>query len=235
MNAASAPQLPYNGSILRWAREWRGKTIEEAAKRLQTNPDNVEAWEKGDGTPTVRQARMLADFYERSFLEFFLEEAPQLREPELVPDFRLQKGADDPQENREIWHIQRWAETQRLNALDLLDMMGEEPPTVPKSLQATVDSNPEQLAELVRKEGAFGIRQQIDLKSNERNKLPKLIRTAFERLGVLVLRRTDLSNYGVRGITVAEFPLPTIVFGNEAPTAQAFTLAHEFGHILLRA
>ena len=90
------------------------------------------------------------------------------------------------------------------------------------------------MAEAVRREAHFNIRRQLELTWSDRQLLPKLIRGAFESLGVVVLRRTDLGDYGVRGITLAEFPLPAIVFGSEAPTAQSFTLAHEFGHILRR-
>ena len=233
MNAEAAPRLPYNGDILRWARLWRGKTVEEAAQRLQTKPENIVAWENDDGAPTVRQARMLAELYERSFLEFFLSAPPQLRESDLVPDYRLHRDAEHPSE-RELWHIQRWAEAKRLNALDLFAMLGEEPPIFPEKLAATVASNPERLAEQVRENAHFTIRQQFALKGNSKALLPSRIRSAFERLGVLVLRRTDLGNYGVRGISLAEFPLPTIVFGNEAPAGQSFTLAHEFGHVLLK-
>lgn len=233
MNAEVAPRLPYNGDILRWARLWRGKTVEEAAQRLQTKPENIVAWENGDGAPTVRQARMLADLYDRSFLEFFLSAPPELRESDLVPDYRLHRDVEQP-DDRELWHIQRWAEAKRLNALDLYEMIGETPPAFPDKLAATVESNPERLAEEVRKEARFTVRQQLDLKGGDKALLPSLIRSAFERLGVLVLRRTDLGNYGIRGICIAEFPLPTIVFGKEAPAGQSFTLAHEFGHVLLK-
>lgn len=233
MNAEVAPRLPYNGAILRWARLWRGKTVEEAATRLQTKSENIIAWENGDGAPTVRQARMLADMYGRSFLEFFLSAPPKLHESDLVPDYRLHRNAEQ-RSDRELWHIQRWAESKRLNALDLYEMIGEAPQSFPERLAATVESNPERLAEEVRKEAHFTIRQQLALKGNRRVLLPILIRSAFERLGVLVLRRTDLGNHGVRGISIAEFPLPVIVFGNEAPAGQSFTLAHEFGHVLLK-
>ena len=52
---------------------------------------------------------------------------------------------------------------------------------------------------------------------------------------MLTLKRTDLAKFGVRGICLAEFPLPAIVFTKESPSAQAFTLVHEFAHVLLKA
>jgi Zn-dependent peptidase ImmA (M78 family) len=51
---------------------------------------------------------------------------------------------------------------------------------------------------------------------------------------VLILRKNDLKNAAIRGICLAEFPLPVIIFRNEAPAGQAFTLAHEFAHVLIK-
>ena len=232
MTVKTSPRLPFNGDVLHWAREWRGKTLEEAAQKLRTKKDKISSWEKGESVPTARQARMLADFYERGFLEFFLPEPPELNESELVPDYRLDRNAT-PHDDRELWHIQRWAETQHLNAIDLYDMLEESPPVIPPELKATLKTDPERIAKKVRQAANFPIQRQLDLTGNDRQSLPKLIRAAFESIGVLVLRGKGLSKHSVRGISIAKFPLPTIVFGNEAITAQPFTLAHELGHILL--
>lgn len=56
----------------------------------------------------------------------------------------------------------------------------------------------------------------------------------FESLGILAFRRPDLQALGIRGICLAEYPLPVIVFRTEAPSAQSFTLAHELAHVVLR-
>ena len=232
MTVKTSPRLPFNGDVLHWAREWRGKTLEEAAQKLRTKKDKISSWEKGESVPTARQARMLADFYERGFLEFFLPEPPELNESELVPDYRLDRNAT-PHDDRELWHIQRWAETQHLNAIDLYDMLEESPPVIPPELKATLKTDPERIAKKVRQVANFPIQRQLDLTGNDRQSLPKLIRAAFESIGVLVLRGKGLSKHSVRDISIAKFPLPTIVFGNEAITAQPFTLAHELGHILL--
>lgn len=234
MNATSSPRLPFNPSVLRWAREWRGRTVEEAAKKLNLDPDKVLAWEQGDAVPTVRQGRILADFYERPFLEFFLSRKPNVKVSELLPDFRLHRDAPDPQGDREVRAIQDWAEGMRHNALDLYSLLGEAPPKLPEGLRASISTSPEFAAKKARAESTFPIEKQINRLSSERAQVPKRIRTAIEAMGVLVLKESGLKKFGVRGLTIFETPLPVIVFSTESPAAQAFTLCHEFGHIILQ-
>jgi Zn-dependent peptidase ImmA (M78 family)/transcriptional regulator with XRE-family HTH domain len=233
MNAETS-QLPFNGAMLRWAREWRGRSVEETARKVGTSSDKLIAWEAGDAVPSVRQARMLADYYDRAFLEFFLKAPPPVADSPLVPDFRLHRDAADPRENRELKMIQAWAEEKRLNALDLFDVLGEPVPEFPKGLHAAIGSNPELAAKAARDLAGFSDDAQFALTSQERAIMPKLVRGAIERLGVLVLKEGALAKYGVRGLTVFADPLPVVVFGTEAPVAQAFTMSHELGHIILQ-
>jgi len=135
--AALKEKVPFSKDVLRWARERRQRTIEEAARRVGTDPTNVADWEEGRKVPTVKQARELAAFYERPVLEFLLDEPPPLKEPTLVPDLRMHRGAPDPRERRELLDIQAWAEEQRLNALDLYETLGDAPPSVPSELTAS--------------------------------------------------------------------------------------------------
>ncbi|MCD2325017.1 XRE family transcriptional regulator [Sphingomonas sp. IC-56] len=232
--ALKPPRLPFNGRMLRWAREWRGRSIDDAAKKLNTNPANIEAWERGESVPSVRQARMLAGFYERGFLEFFLDRPPPVVESALVPDFRLHRDAADPTGDRELRAIQSWAEEQRLNALDLFEMLGDAPPEFPAELFATIASNPETVASAARKVTALAVEDQMGLEPAQRPTMPKLFRRAIERLGVLVLKESALAKYGVRGLCVFATPLPVIVYGTEAPAAQSFTMAHELAHVILQ-
>ena len=80
--------------------------------------------------PTVLQARTLADFYERPFLEFFRRSLPPVKEPDLVPDFRRPRDAKklNAERERDLKLILGWAEAQRENALDLYGEIGEEAP-----------------------------------------------------------------------------------------------------------
>jgi len=226
--------LPFNPNVLRWAREWRGRSVEEAAQKINVAEDKVLAWEEGVAVPTVRQARMLAGFYERSFLEFFLSRIPNVAETRLAPDFRLHKKAPDPRGDREVQMIQDWAEGTRQSAIELFAVVGDDVPTIPVEFRATLETNPEWAASEARRLCGYTIEDQIALGSAERGRVAKDIRHAIERLGVLVLKDSRLSKYGVRGLTLFAQPLPVIIFGTEAPTAQAFTLAHELGHISLQ-
>lgn len=220
--------------MLRWAREWREKSIEEAAEKLKKSPDVISNWEKNIGSPTVKQARILAEFYGRHFLEFFLPTPPEIPSPAQIPDFRMHAGAPPPVSNWDLRHIQQWIETQRINALDLFEELRESPPEIPASIFASISSNPETAAAHARRALEFSIQEQVGIPTRDFASLPGLIRKKLEKLGVLTLRHNGLRDFGIRGICIAAFPLPVIVFRDESPTAQAFTLAHEFGHVLSR-
>ncbi len=223
-----------NPDVLKWAREWRGRTLEEAAKRVKKQPDDIAAWERGDKTPTLHQARELVAFYDRHFVELMLPEPPVLPEPTSLPDYRTHRQTLPPAEDWEFQEIQRWVETQRINALDLYEEIGETPPEFPASLFATLDDAPDVVANRAREILDFPVERQVVMTAEQARKLPDILRGLFESVGVLTLKRTDLAKFRVRGICLAEFPLPAIVFTKESPAAQAFTLVHEFAHVVLK-
>lgn len=234
-NAPTTENRWLNPAVLKWAREWRGRTLEEAASKFSNkSADDIAAWERGEKTPTVNQARALAAYYDRPFLELLLPQPPYLPEPVSLPDYRMQRDTLPPAKDWELKNIQQWAETQRINALDLYSEVGEQPPTVPESLFASSDDAPTDVASRSRDILGFPIESQVVMTQEQAAKLPDLLRHLFESIGVLTLKRTDLVKLKVRGICIAEFPLPVIVFTKESPSAQAFTLVHEFAHVLLK-
>lgn len=232
MNAAP----PYNPTILRWARERSGFPIEEAARRVNTSVDRVADWENPDASrrPTVKQARRLAALYGRPFLEFFAKEVPEVPGVKLAPDFRFHRVPPSALEIAALESVQLWAEEQRLNALDLMEMLGEEPPEFPSQLYASLDDDVETAAAKVRGAISFPIQDQLGLKVAQRRTLPDILRALFTNCGVLVLKQSGLQKARARGLCLFAQPLPVIVYGKEAFGAQAFTLAHEFAHVLLQ-
>jgi Zn-dependent peptidase ImmA (M78 family)/transcriptional regulator with XRE-family HTH domain len=232
-SAQKRQDVPFNRRVFKWARERRGRSYEDAAKGVNVAATKIAEWESGESKPTVRQARLLAEVYKRPFLEFFAKDLPDVAETRLVPDFRMHKDAPSAAEKIGLIDIQSWAETQRLNALDLYEILGDDPPGLPDALHATTSVSPVDAAGRTREILDFPISQQMGLSSSDRGKLPRILRTKIEAVGALVLRNSALSEVGVRGVCIYSTPLPIIVFGSEAPGAQAFTLAHELGHVAL--
>ena len=234
---AKKPAIPISSKMLSWARGWAGVSIEAAAKRVGVESERVQEWEKPESgvKPTVRQARELADLYGRQFVEFFRGEPPPEAQPSKVPDFRLHRGAEDPTSLREMRDIRVWAEAQRENALTLFEEVGEDVPAIPASMFVSMRTGPETAAKIAREKMGFPIEEQVGRNINDRRLIPNIIRVCIEPLGILCLKHTRLSALGTRGFCLAVFPLPIIVFGNEAASAQAFTLLHELAHVMLKS
>jgi Zn-dependent peptidase ImmA (M78 family)/transcriptional regulator with XRE-family HTH domain len=221
--------------MLEWAREWRGRTPEEAAEKLKKAPEQILAWERGESAPTAKQARTLAAFYGRPFLELFLSRPPFIPVPTAIPDYRMHAGAPTHEETYESREFQQWVETQRVNALDLYSEIGDTPPEVPSAMFASLKDKPDTVASRARAALSFTAQEQLALPKSRIEQLSTILRRRMEAVGILTLKRSEMKAFGIRGICVAEFPLPVIAFSSEAPTAQAFTLGHELAHILLRA
>ena len=226
--------IPFNGNMLRWAREWRGRTIDEAAHKLRKKPKDISDWEDGTRSPTVRQARNLAEYYDRHFIEFFLPTPPQLPEPTAIPDFRLHTGAPHPVDSWELRDTLKWIDARRSSALDLFAELGESPKEIPEDVFCAVNSDPDEAATKARNAMDFPIQSQIELEARFADTLPNILRSKLEQFGVLTLRSSKFAQFGIRGVCIGSFPLPVIAFKPEAPQGQAFTLAHEFGHVLSR-
>lgn len=227
-------ELPVNGEILAWARKRQRRSTEETAKSVGVSPDRLEAWEAGEAKPTVSQARRLAEVYRVPFLEFFSSTLPTLPIPVLIPDFRQYRDAEAAEEALEITEVQGWAEEQRLNAIDLFEIIGEQVPKLPPDLKAKIGDKAEDVGASIRKLIGPAPDLQMNLDEKGRRGFPAVLRRHFERVGVLVLKAGALARVRTRGLCIFADPLPIIVFTNESPNAQAFTLAHEFAHVLLQ-
>lgn len=233
--SATDTELPYNRRVLEWARVRTGMAVEEVAKKINVAAQKVIDWEAGESKPTTRQGRMLAAAYDRHFLEFFSDSIPEISQVVLVPDYRTFKGKDapGPKEKRSMVAVQEWAEEQRLNALAIIEELGDQPPVFSRNLRFGLDADVETAAEISREAMGLDIEDQLQIKKALRYTFPETLRDKIESMGVLVLKQSEITKLGARGICLFAEPLPVIVYGNESPGAQAFTLAHELGHVLL--
>ena len=231
MNAAARNQrAPVNPAMLAWARAQSGKTIEEVAVKFS----KIGSWERLESLPTVKQARELASFYNRSFLEFFRTTPPTLKQSAQLPDFRMIRGAPDPHEQPGLKSIQEWAAAQRENALDLLSELGDQPKVIPQEFFASIQNSPDDVASRTRNFIAFNFEEQVRITYSKKDTVVNILRQKIENFGVMVIKNSELQTFKARGMCLADFPLPVIVFGSESPGAQLFTLLHELAHIVLR-
>ncbi|CAN5781353.1 hypothetical protein BH20ACI3_BH20ACI3_16560 [soil metagenome] len=70
-------------SVLRWARESQGYSVEEVSSRLKRNPAEIAAWEAGEASPTYVQLETLAyKVYKRPLTVFFCRNL----QPSLTPN-----------------------------------------------------------------------------------------------------------------------------------------------------
>ncbi len=222
---------PYlNPQIMRWARERRGLSVIAAAAKVGVTPSRIIRWEAAADYPTVPQARRLAHVCKRPFMEFFLGEPPKLLEPRPIQDFRTARGKAVDASAPDFRDFLIWVDARRDDALDLhLDLRGE-PPSISAKLHASLRESPEEIAAAAGVELGMAPGSQTSMPAH---KFPGKLRAIFEHQGIITLRVGKLGQFGARGVCFASKVLPAIVFGNEAPAAQAFTLAHELGHVLL--
>jgi len=218
--------------LLRWARERASIGISELEKRFP----KLEAWERGEQQPSLRQLEAFAHAVHVPIGYLFLSEPPVETLP--VPDLRTHgdRPLRQPSPNlldtiylcqqRQDW----FREFARVYGMERLPFVGS----------ASVKCNPVQVAERMR--------QTLQLSTSEREKLGtwtdalrQLVEKA-EDAGVLVMassivgnnshRKLDLSEF--RGFALVDETAP-LVFINSADSksAQMFTLAHELAHVWL--
>ena len=224
----TAQTVTVNPSILAWAREESGYSVDRVARRLQVKEERVLSWEMGERQPTLRQLEKLAWFFHRPFSVFFLPRPPQL--PPLAADYRRLPGVEPGHESPELRLALRQMLTRRENALNLLEELGE--PIREFSLNAHLRESAVEVGQRLR--NAIGIDVPIQLEWTNEWQAWNAWRAAVEQTGVLVFQFGKIPLEEVRGLALLRMPLPVVaVNGKELPETKAFTLFHETVHLML--
>ncbi len=218
--------------LLRWARERAGYPVDALTRRFP----KLEAWERGEGHPTLKQLEAFAKTTHTPVGFLFLPDPPVERVP--IPDFRTVSNAyaghPSPDlldtvylcQQRQEWY-REFATTMRDPALEFVGStrLGDD---------------------IV--ETAERMRHALGLDLDERRRLSTwtdALRRFIEQadaIGVLVMVSGVVGSNNCRRLDPQEFrgfaltdPLAPLVFINGADTkaAQMFTLAHELAHIWL--
>ena len=207
--------------ILIWARESAGYSLDEVAAISAVA--KVPQWESGELKPTINQLRTLAKKYKRPLAAFYLQEVPT--DFQAIKDFRRLRGGA-PQLHLQI----RAAQERREIAIDLLKEIGETVPELP--ISATLDDDPETVGASVRRHLRITDAEQRAWRG--KREAFNGWRSLTEETGVLVFQMDKVDTSEASGFALSETRLPAIAVNRaDAPSRRAFSLLHEFAHLLL--
>ncbi|MFW6012467.1 MAG: ImmA/IrrE family metallo-endopeptidase [bacterium] len=218
--------------LLRWARERAGLSVDALERRFP----KLEAWERGELHPTLKQVERFARATSTPVGFLFLDEPPVERVP--VPDFRTiaqaRKDRPSPDLLDTIYLCQQRQDWYR----DFARSMRGEPLSFVGS--ASLGDDVVATAARIREALGFDVEERRRL-STWTEALRRFIAQA-DALGILVMvsgvvgsnTRRALDPDEFRGFALVDSFAP-LVFLNGADTkaAQMFTLAHELAHVWL--
>ncbi|NOZ71420.1 MAG: ImmA/IrrE family metallo-endopeptidase [Chloroflexi bacterium] len=224
-------RVPVDPHMLRWARQRAGQDVASLEKAFP----KIEAWERGDVQPTLKQLERFARKTRVPLGFLFLDSPPD--EPLPISDFRtMAQASHRPSPNLldTIYICQQRQEWYR----GYLQTLGEGP--LPFVGTSSLGDDPIKVATDIRSHLHFNLEERKTIPTWT-DALRRFIEQA-ETAGILVMsssivgsnthRKLDTEEF--RGFTLVDDMAP-VVFINTADSksAQMFTLAHELAHIWL--
>jgi Zn-dependent peptidase ImmA (M78 family)/DNA-binding XRE family transcriptional regulator len=221
-------EIPVSGAVLTWAREFRGLSLDEAAERLGMTAAALEEIETETHKPTLGQFQKLAAVYRLPLATLF-RRTPPPTPPELA-DFRTFEGAPP----RTSFDFRVALSNVRSLQATLRRLLSEDENFQGAELrQYDLARDPFAQGEAERQRIGVTVQQQLDWNAGDGFRHWRAI---VERLGISVyLQKFALED--CRGCALLEDgSTPAIIVNKaeESENARAFTLIHEYGHLLVR-
>jgi Zn-dependent peptidase ImmA (M78 family) len=215
-------------SVLKWARTSAHIDETAAANRLGVSLDQLQAWERGDASPTFRQLETLAAFYKRPLSVMYLPEPPIEFDP-MREYRRLLESHGVATPTSLIHALQRVSEQQDV----MQEIYDEENAPYPAiSLAINLHTAVKEAGRLIR--DWIGLDWDNQEKWAKQRSLVPRLSVLIEAREILVTQVQKLSLDVMRGCALIDHPFPAIMInGADAHTAKVFTLMHELVHIIL--
>lgn len=224
------PVLGVQPEIFRWARKTVGLSVADVAQMLKRPPEEIEAWESGEGAPTYSQLEKLAyQIYKRPLAVFFLPSPPE----EIMPqrEFRTLPVADLQTLSRDTYlHIRR-AHAYQIALKELFDSRNPVNRCIWHTLALSPSKSITEQANSIRGFLGIGLNDQIAWKTDEL--ALKKWRQSIEDSGVFVFKAA-FKQEDISGFCLMDEHLPVVYLNNSTTkTRQIFSLLHELAHLLL--
>lgn len=218
--------LPITGSVLAWAIQQAGLSVEEIAARTGFSQESIQAWILERATPTIGQVRKLAEVVRRPMAVFYLPSPPE----DVGVPLALRRTAGATQRDltpEQLRQVRRARRMQRL-AHSLLASQASAAPQLPQLQPGTASS---ESGRMLREWVGVTVGSQLQW-ATAKEAFDEW-RFALESRGVLVLQ-LQLGEV-LRGFSLWD-ELAPLVSVNTAENYQArsFTLFHELAHLVSR-
>jgi Zn-dependent peptidase ImmA (M78 family) len=217
--------------VLVWARVVAHVDLEVAAKRATVSVAKLEAWERGESNPTLRQARLLAAAYRQPFAAFFLPTPPAFNR-HIPKDYRRLAGTQQQELSSAVQQdvIRSWE--LRDIALELLAERGEALPEF--AISGSLNEDPEVVGDNLR--AYLGVSREAQFSWKDSRRGFNEWRERCEKAGLLVLQTSDIPLSECRAYSLFASLLPVIVLNRkDVPAARSFSLIHEAVHLVLHS
>ena len=232
--------IPVNSQVLRWARTSLGLSQEEVAQRINKKATEVDAWERGETSPTYIQLEKLAYYiYKRPIALFFFPEVPE--EDTIEQEFRTLPEDELSNIPPRMRYLLRKARVLQLNLAELYGGVNPAKRRILHDLDFAPSVAAIDMAKQVRTYLGIELTQQQAWRNTE--DALKHWRDVLEECGVFVFkdtfnpsRRKGVSTDGspFSGFCLYDPNFPIIyVNNNNAKSRQIFTLFHELAHLLM--
>lgn len=227
--AQKHPIIEIQPSILIWARESIGLSVNDVAQKLGKDVQIIEQWESGINFPTLPQLEKLAyEVYKRPLAVFFMSEPP--REPSLKKDFRTINSITHSPLSKELILLVRKAKHHQFS---LIEAFGEKNPFDPIHKKVKIENlSKDPNVPLVVKEN-MGISLHIQKAFRDAEDTYSKYRDILAQNGIFTFQY-PFPNDIVRGFCLYDLEYPIIVINShDSTSAKLFSLFHELSHILL--
>lgn len=219
-------QIPITPTMITWARERAGFSIEEATKKFK----KIGAWEtiEKDIFPTYPQLELLAETFKVPIAAFFFPEPPKL--PPISETFRTLPEARLAEIEPRMRLLLRKAKALQIGLAELNRGRNPAERLITQDLQFSTNVAVDEIATKVRDYLGVSIEQQCEWAG------PELAlenwRKALSDVGVFVFK-DQFRTRKYSGFCLFDDEFPIIYVNNTvAKQRQIFTLFHELAHLL---
>jgi Zn-dependent peptidase ImmA (M78 family)/transcriptional regulator with XRE-family HTH domain len=227
MPRPASSAVPVTPEVVQWAIDESGYSLENLATAIKVEPEKLRAWARGTDRPSVGEVRELARQLDRPFAMFLLPAPPQRTIPRV--EFRSPLGGP----GRDLYPIElrRLREAARLQrVLSWVHRELELPPVGLARLKTS--SDPIAAAAETRRQLGVTVERQRSWRSP--HQALAAWRAELERSGIFVFM-LSFTEDACRGFSLWDDFAPVIAVNTALkPEARAFTLFHEYAHLLTR-